>query len=133
MKGLKCKLKYNETDQDKMTYYDQQRQIISQIDPINKITPEGKENLKNFLNDYKYLCLMCREKYDFTIFLDVDENYHKTIDEIEDLLNERGVIYDYGFSQTENVYQFWIKTNDDEEIHLYVLFNAEQMIVNINE
>lgn len=117
-------------NKDNLTYYDQQRQIISQIPPVKDFSLEGKEEIKTFFKEYKHICLMCREKYDFTTFINVqNKNGKEVVKEIETLLKERGTIYDYSLSPTEDMYLFWIKTNDDKKIHLYVLFNAEPMVI----
>ena len=128
-----CQLfeKTNDKNDTELTYYDQQRMIINQINPIEKITKEGKQSISDFISEYKKLCLMCRELYDFSIISCDNKINSQIIDLIEEMLQNRGILFDYGLNQADGglSYDFWIKTHQDGEIHLFKLFDGEPLIV----
>ena len=114
--------------------YDLHKQLYNSLEKPND--EEIKDTLSNLgawfsihpdSNDY---CLMCREKYDFTIFHFKNMNYNQGMKEVQEVLESRGKIIDISYAQDSDGYECWVK-NSAGEVSMYLLFNAKGMVIEI--
>jgi len=98
---------------------------------INKIKPKLEEWFNWQLDEYAML--LCRERYDFTIFhLYVNENSDPTkiaVTELIDLLKNRGKILsiEKDSNVINNAWEIWLKI--DGEAFAYYLFNCDDWVI----
>lgn len=123
---------YTKTENEdfSITRYEMKKQIIKQTNSI-KITKSVLEllNKKDLLSNNKELCLMCRERYDFTIIENVMCNGLKLLDVIKELLSNRGEIHDITIEPKEEAVSFWVII--DNEVYCYKLFDCSRMIIDL--
>lgn len=89
----------------------------------------SKANTMKKLENYffqidKDYALLCRERYDFTVFRIRESKYQATID-LRDVLENRGEIISID-EQKDNSYEIWLKI--DEEAFMYKLFPCDWVI-----
>ena len=118
------------------TLYDFNKQIMltqkeMSNSEINKIKPKLEEWFNWQLDEYAML--LCRERYDFTIFhLYVNENSDPTkiaVTELIDLLKNRGKILsiEKDSNVINNAWEIWLKI--DGEAFAYYLFNCDDWVI----
>ena len=117
---------------------------IGNLYELNKKLVMKEKNLKDFeikdlireihnklkSQNNKYYCLLCREKYDFTVFhfKDVEEKFNKALFEC---LTNRGNIKSIEEDTNSNeVYEIWIEKDDD--IFAYYLFPYDNGVLEVS-
>ena len=116
------------------TLYDFNKQLMmKQPKMTNKEIQDIKSELAEWFNWQidGYAMLLCREKYDFTVF----HLYEKAnpnppeiaANELIELLNNRGQILSIEKQQDLCTWEIWIKQND--EAFAYYLFNCDDFII----
>lgn len=117
----------DEEKKESISIYEQQKQILSQCHPVNFSTQ--KERVKNWCKSKNFdsLCLMCREKYDFTVLENIkNEDYENFWLALETCIQNRGEeVLDVIIK--EDVCRIWVKQN--RTVSLYLLFDASSLIV----
>jgi len=127
----------NKTDKHNVslgTLYDFNKQIMLQQKNITKSDLETKKaTLEDWFNQQldEYAMLLCRERYDFTVFhlySKLNPNPPKiAVSELIDLLKERGTILSIEKDNTNTAWEIWIKINN--EAFLYYLFNCDDWVI----
>ena len=83
----------------------------------------------------KYFMLMCKERSDFTLIHLNDYNYFKAVDEIKEVLEERGTLLAVDYIHGENHYECWVRqegeTPEQSEVFMFMLFDADWMVVEV--
>lgn len=82
----------------------------------------------NFANHY-YM-LLCREKYDFTIFHIHQSNYYDTAMEVKEVLETRGTIIDINYSHEFGFYECWVRDTNNE-VSMYAFFPCDDWVVEV--
>ena len=118
------------------TLYDFNKQIMSKQDPISETEIETiKTQLEEWFNWQLdgYAMLLCREKYDFTVFhLYEKQNPNPpkiaTLELIE-VLKSRGEILsiEKDSNVMNNAWEIWIK--NDKDVFAYYLFNCDDWVI----
>ena len=114
--------------------YQMNKQIIAQQKPLSKKDFEKIEKeLEQWFNWYLdgYAMLLCRERYDFTVF----HLYQKAnknppavaAKELIELVKERGTPFSMERNLDDNNWEIWIKI--DNELFVYYLFDCENMVI----
>lgn len=70
--------------------------------------------------------LLCREKYDFTVFEFHNMNYNRGMELVQEVLENRGQIMDICYVHETNAYECWIKYDDD--VVMYLLFECDWVV-----
>lgn len=116
------------------TLYDMNKQIIDKEKPLTtEQLKEIQEKLETWFNWYLdgYAMLLCRERYDFTIFhlyMKANPNPPKiAAKELIDLLKERGKILSIEKEIDDNKWEIWLKIN--KEIFAYYLFPCDDWVI----
>lgn len=116
--------------------YDMNKQLFKQLKPPSKAVIDlelaniGAWFSSNFKT--KYYMLLCKERSDYTLFHLENFNYDKAIQELREVLEERGDIMGFDFVHGENVYQCWVRERDKEhQVYMFMLFDADWMVVEI--
>ena len=127
----------NKTDKHNVslgTLYDFNKQIMLQQKNITKSDLKTKKAaLEDWFNQQldEYAMLLCRERYDFTVFhlySKLNPNPPKiAVSELIDLLKERGTILSIEKDNTNTAWEIWIKINN--EAFLYYLFNCDDWVI----
>lgn len=116
------------------TLYDFNKQIMTKEKPLtsNQLV-EIQDKLETWFNWYLdgYAMLLCRERYDFTIF----HLYEKAnpnppkiaAKELIDLLKERGKILSIEKEIDDNKWEIWLKI--DKEVFAYYLFPCDDWVI----
>ena len=118
------------------TLYDFNKQMLSKQKKlnqfeINQIKPEIEEWFNWQIDGYAML--LCRERYDFTIFhLYEKQNSNPckiAVTELIDLLNNRGNILsiEKDSNTINNAWEIWLEI--DKEIFVYYLFNCDDWVI----
>ncbi len=114
------------------TLYDFNKQIILQQ---GKLTGKKIESIKKDLEDWfnwqidGYAMLLCRERYDFTVF-HLYEKLNRNppavaANELIDILKNRGKIL--SIEQEEDKWEIWIQIGG--EAFAYYLFNCDDWVI----
>ena len=114
--------------------YQMNKQIIAQQKPLSKKDFEKIEKeLEQWFNWYLdgYAMLLCRERYDFTVF----HLYQKAnknppavaAKELIELVKERGTPFSMERNLDDNNWEIWIKI--DNELFAYYLFDCENIVI----
>lgn len=116
------------------TLYDVNKQIMTKEKPLtsNQLI-EIQDKLETWFNWYLdgYAILLCRERYDFTVF----HLYEKAnpnppkiaAKELIDLLKERGKILSIEKEIDDNKWEIWLKI--DKEVFAYYLFPCDDWVI----
>ena len=116
------------------TLYDMNKQIMQKENAIssaqlNKIQ-EQLETWFNWYND-SYAMLLCRERYDFTVFhlyMKSNANPPKVAaKELIELLKERGKILSIEREIDDNKWEIWLKIG--KEVFAYYLFPCDDFVI----
>ena len=105
--------------------YDMNKQATLSERPLKKHEIKDKMiNVKKFFADgQKYFMLLCRERYDFTIFNfneKTDFSLQHAIKDLQECLENRGSIISIDLDSTGLAYEIWIVV--DEQAFVYYLF-----------
>lgn len=84
----------------------------------------------SFRNQTQYFTLMCREKYDFTVFNFINRDYSKAVEELQEVLEFRGQILALDYVQEGDYYECWIKDISGEAF-VYLLFDFTKAVVEV--
>jgi len=110
------------------------KQIIDKEKPLTtEQLKEIQEKLETWFNWYLdgYAMLLCRERYDFTVFhlyMKANPNPPKiAAKELIDLLKERGKILSIEKEIDDNKWEIWLKIN--KEIFAYYLFPCDDWVI----
>lgn len=119
------------------TLYDFNKQIISKSNPItNKEIEKIKFELAQWFNDFTiagYAMLLCRERYDFTIFHLYEQPkaspQKNAANELIEVLKNRGTILsiEKDVNTINNSWEIWIKI--DNEVYAYYLFVCDDWVI----
>jgi hypothetical protein len=108
--------------------YDLNKQLVKQNEKELKSyeLKQGLKKVKSLLTKYpdKYFMLLCREQYDFTLFVlnnKESETLNTTLTDLQECLTNRGSIYSIEFAtESQEAIEVWI--NVDEEMRAYYFF-----------
>jgi len=118
------------------TLYDFNKQILSKQKKLNQFEIDQiKSKIEEWFNWQidGYAMLLCRERYDFTIFhLYEKQNSNPckiAVTELIDLLNNRGNILsiEKDSDTMNNAWEIWLEI--DKEIFVYYLFNCDDWVI----
>ena len=118
------------------TLYDFNKQILSKQKKLNQFEiDQVKSEIEEWFNWQidGYAMLLCRERYDFTIFhLYEKQNSNPckiAVTELIDLLNNRGNILsiEKDSNTMNNAWEIWLEI--DKEIFVYYLFNCDDWVI----
>jgi len=127
------------------TLYDLNKQVISQLPemPQEQIQEQLTKIQKWFAESKgKYFMLLCREKADYTLFnfngKDIPDVFLefirkmsiKAIKELEKCIKNRGILMSIN-KATEDAWEIWIKDFFNKEVHMYMLFECDPMVIEI--
>lgn len=108
----------------------------------SKITPPSQEEIASMMANvgawlsthYKshYYMLLNNELHYYTVFNILDANYNKMIQELKECLAFRGRILDIEYQHAEDAYQIWIKEYKTDEVYMFMLFNAEGFVIEVD-
>ena len=108
------------------TLYEMNRNVaVAQKELSRTELKKGLREIKYFFleNSNKYFMLLCREKYDFTLFNlkhKRDFSIHKIIQDLEECLSNRGQILSIDLTDAKDAFEIWIKIGN--EAYVYYLF-----------
>lgn len=116
------------------TLYDINKQIIEKESPLTKAELQQiQDKLETWFNWYLdgYAMLLCRQRYDFTVF----HLYQKSnpnppkiaAQELIELLKERGKILSIEKEIDDNKWEIWLKI--DKEVFAYYLFPCDDFVI----
>ena len=116
------------------TLYDVNKEIMKKESALSKEKIEEIQGqLETWFNWYadSYVMLLCRERYDFTVFhmyAKHNSNPPKlAAKELIELLKERGQILSMEKEIDDNKWEIWLKIN--KEVFAYYLFPCDDFII----
>lgn len=123
------------------TLYDLNKQVISQLPemPQEQIQEQLIQIKEWFLKKQgQYFMLLCKEKADYTLFnFNRSFNFHQkkyyddvclAIKNLEKCIKNRGILMSMNKS-TEDAWEIWIKDFFNKEVHMYMLFECDPMVI----
>lgn len=78
-----------------------------------------------------YFMLLCREKYDFTIFKLENSQYFEATKELKEVLQSRGTIIEIVFSPEHQFFECWVRDEETEEVSMYAFFPCDEWVITI--
>lgn len=132
---MKEKKDITETSSLEINAYDFNKMAMDTIKISPKVIKEkcagAAQDIFNRKKNKSYWMLLCRERYDFTIF----EIFSNTSNEFEKALYEclknRGKIIDIDKIQEDGNYEIWIKDKDTKENFIYYLFDYNNGVIEV--
>ena len=115
--------KEHETEGVQMSLYDMNKQLISQLPPMEDIDKQ-KEILVNFYTKFadKHFMLLCRELNYFTLFEQKPEA--ENIDKFENLvlecIHDIGIVHDMQSVNNNTAVEIWVMTPAEEIVCMYL-------------
>lgn len=108
------------------TFYDLNKQIISQLTPVEEA--EAKETLSRYFSvqDNKYFMLLCRDINYYTVFVLKDGAECKVVDEVWACAKFVGVVKSVEIE--DNVVEIWFTDNEDQTYVMY-LFSYDDGVI----
>jgi hypothetical protein len=125
--------------------YDLNKQVISQLPemPQEQIQEQLIQIQKWFSNSKeKYFMLLCREKSDYTLFNFngkkipdifpefINKMSKHAIKELETCIKNRGILMSINKARVD-AWEIWIKDFFNKEINMYMLFECDQMVIEV--
>lgn len=112
--------------------YELNKQVMSQLPPQTEdIMAHNWAVIGDWFGKDKdrWFMLMCKERSDFTFFHITDNQFVKGVQELKEVLEERGQILAIQYLHGEDAFEIWVK--NEEEVFMFMLFAAGWMIVEI--
>ena len=117
------------------TLYEMNKQVIKQTEKVltKAQLNDIKDKLETWFNWYNdsYAMLLCRERYDFTVFHLYSKNNANppkiAAQELIELLKERGKILSIEKEIDDNKWEIWLKI--DKEVFAYYLFPCDDWVI----
>lgn len=118
-----------------LTNYEIHKQLYATLSKPNELTLKAKlVGIGAWFStkpQSNYYMLLCREINYYTMFHFNDMNYDKGMEELSEVLAERGELVDIVYSADNDAYECWVKDTETDEISMYYLFEADWMVVEI--
>lgn len=112
--------------------YELNKQVMAQLPPQDEVTMNHNWNVIGdwFGKDQdRWFMLMCKERSDFTLFHITDNQFTKGLQELKEVLEERGQILAIQYQHGEDAFEIWVKS--EQEVFMFMLFTASWMIVEV--
>lgn len=113
--------------------YDINKNAMKNEKPLSqKELEKGVKRIKSTIktNFYGYYTLLCREKYDFTIF-HFRPFFEEFSNALLDCLNNRGKVKSIEEIEKE-VFEIWIEDNEDNENYVYYFFPYDKGVLEVS-
>lgn len=78
-----------------------------------------------------YYMMLCREINYYTVFNLIDPNYDKFVSDIKECLAFKGRVIDIQYNHAADAYEIWVKEYKTGEVFMYMLFEAEDFVVEV--
>ena len=122
-----------------MTLYEANKNIMKTVKPVAKKRMElDLANMSSWMAtflDTRYFMLMCKERSDFSLIHLINMNYSAAVQEIKEILEERGTLLAINYVKEENYYECWVRQEaenpNESEVFMFALFDADWMVVDI--
>lgn len=115
-----------------MSLYELNKQVMAQLHPQDEvIMSHNWDAISDWFKKDKdcWFMLMCKERSDFTLFHITNNHFVKGVQELKEVLQERGQILAIQYQHKENAFEIWIK--NEKEVFMFMLFTASWMIVEV--
>ena len=118
------------------TLYDINKNIVTtQKELSNTELRKSLREIKYFFlkNSNKYFMLLCRERYDFTLFNIKNKeefNLQKAVQELKECLFNRGKIISIDLTNDMETFEIWIKLNENTS-YVYYLFPYDRGVIEV--
>lgn len=116
------------------TLYELNKQVMAQLPPQ---APEVLQHNMNLIGAWfsstdkqHWFMLMCKERSDFTLIHIKNSNYIDALNNLKEVLEERGEILAIQYVHGEDVFEIWVKTKDGE-VFMFMLFEASWMVIEV--
>lgn len=111
------------------------KQMYAKIDPptteqVNQMFTNVGAWLSTHYKKHYYM-LLNNELHYYTIFNLKSPNFNQMVDEFKQCLAFRGQVLDIEYQHAEDCYQIWIKDYKTKEVYMYMLFEAEDFVVEV--
>lgn len=115
--------------------YDMNKQVMLKQPPLGRLEIDNKKlDLEQWFNWQLdgYAMLLCRERYDFTIFhlyeLQNPNPPRVAVNELIEVLKNRGKILSIEKEiNNDKIWEIWLKI--DKEAYVYYLFNCDDFVI----
>jgi len=148
---MKCKLpeeytKAKVNSNIKLSMYDLNKQIISQMEPISE--KEKTEHFCEMFSTFRentndnYYMLLCRDINYYTLFhRNYGQDLERFSDVVEEIIDNQGtwITANWANEETKNAIEYWIKVKqpteeepNKEEIYCFILFPYDIGVVEVD-
>lgn len=109
--------------------YELNKQGFQYVPAISKEkTTEKLKEIGKWFKDKKYCMLLCRERYDYTVFNFIKKGYTQAaLNDLRECINNRGKCLDIIYEDDKDAYEIWIRI--DKEVFMFLLFDCEDFII----
>ena len=116
--------------------YEMNQQVFKQMKPPSqRVIDADLANIGAWFSsqhEAKYYMLLCKERSDYTIIHFNNYNFNKAVDELKEILEERGDIMGFDYVHGDDIYECWVRERgEDPEVYMFMLFDADWMVVEI--
>ena len=114
------------------TLYELNKQVMAQLPPQDEIKLRHSWTIIGDWfgkNQKRWFMLMCKERSDFTFIHITDNKFTAAVQELQEILKERGEILNINYLHGEDTFEIWVRGKD--EVYMFMLFEAEWMVVTI--
>lgn len=116
-----------------MTLYDMAKQMVANEPPMDSTNFNHKVcEIATKMSTRKYWMLLCRERYDFSVFVTNNSSCSKISEELIPTLKNRGLVI-FIDEQVDGVYEIWIRDPETKEDFAYYLFDYSDAIIEIED
>lgn len=121
-----------------MSVYDgcrAERQNAPKLDPI--IEQRGFDELTKWLKSKtigQYYMLLCNELRYYTVFNLLTDSIENMVKEIKNCAESRGEILEISLDKSTNAaYEIWIRDYEDNEPHVFMFFNYDLGVIEVED
>lgn len=118
-----------------MSLYELNKQVMAQLPPQDEATMNHNWSV---IGDWfgkdknRWFMLMCKERSDFTFIHITNSQFTKAVQELKEVLEERGQILAIQYQHGEDAFEIWVKDKKNKkEVFMFMLFGADWMIVEV--
>lgn len=120
--------------------YDMNKAMILKEKPLkNKALDDAFDKVEGYIDKTKnnYYMLLCNELRDYTVFnlvtktVPIINTYEITKNELKECCKNRGRIYSVTEDKQNGGIEIWIKTTEDDELHVYYFFPYDAAVIEV--
>lgn len=116
------RLDYSLYEIDKLMYSQQKKPMLT---PAEQFIVYNK--ISKWFEDKRYVMVLCRERNDYTVFNFINKDYKHAARDLQECLNNRGLVIDLQFHEEFDAWELWVKIEGN--VYMFRMFECEDFII----